>query len=97
MLTHFSALVSSRQGFLVWGKERRRLPEDPPFISDLNTYNADYGQYKMQIDFENDLSVPKKFAQYIVPAFLPPITGRNSIYEFARDSSAEDTLKVNPF
>lgn len=94
-LTHFSALVSSRQGFLVWGKERRTLPEDPPFISNLGTYSADYGMYKMQIDFANDLSTPKKFAQSIVPAFLPPITGNaNPIYEFARDSGENGVLKV---
>ncbi len=95
-LTHFSALVSSRQGFLVWGKERRTLPEDPPFMSNLSTYSTDYGMYKMQIDFASDLSTQKKFAQAIVPAFLPPITGSPAIYEFARDSGEDATLKVNP-
>ncbi len=71
ILTHFSALVSSRHGFLVWGKERRTLPQDPPFVSNLNTYSDDSGIYKKQIDFASDLSTPKKFDQAIVPAFLP--------------------------
>lgn len=93
-LTHFSTLVSSRQGFLVWGKERRTLPEGPPLISEPGDYQADYGVYRRQIDLASDLSVPKKFAQSVVPAFLPPITG-NDVYEFAKDSEAGAMLKVS--
>lgn len=95
IITHFSALVSSKQVFLVWGKERRTLPTPPPFLSDHAHYELYYDNYKRQIDFANDLAIPKKFAQAVVPAFLPPIRGTNIIYNFAKDSLYDKVFKID--
>lgn len=93
-LVSFSTLVSSRQGFLVWDKERRTLPEPPPLANPGN-YDDDYGVYKRQIGFEEDLSAPKRFAQAVIPPFLPRIS-ENPVYEFAKSGDGGVLFRVRP-
>ncbi len=81
-LPKFSALVSSRQNHLVWKNGRRTLPSGPPLPTKSLPDASIYRGYVGEIDL-GELSTHKKFAQWAVPSFLPPIApGSSLFYDF---------------
>jgi len=82
----FSALVSSRQSHLVWGPDRRTLPSGCP-LPDVTIPSEDlWGEYTRKIDFSEDLSKKRRFAQSATPPFFPvppPAVSSSPLYDFA--------------
>jgi len=90
----FSSLVSSRQSHLVWGSDRRTLPDGPPSIPIYDQKRL-FAEYSSPISL-GDLSKRKKFAQSVIPSFLssPPVERTNPFYDFASGRYVNTKLRV---
>lgn len=98
---HVSVLVSSKQGFLVFGPERRSLPSAPP-LNHSKPYAQDcYDNYERQISFEENFD-RRTYALYVIPAFIRPIVEENEwylVYQYFLENADESLLMVslNPY
>lgn len=85
---HVSAMVSSRQGFLVWDLERRSLPSAPPAHYDRPYSDANYEEYKRGIELVADFSNKRTAALRVIQAFerhgMSEI--QMSAYNFSKDA-----------